>query len=900
MPFDFQRSRRPGGSTLDTSGPIGAAPGKQTLVQATRFPPGAIQRKAGPDAPIQRQDDGRQPDPLPPPPIGSPVVYQYGAGSTDGRANDCGPACVWMVIRMMGYEAQLDAYIVAHRPDSTTYRQIYFGNPDATPPPAPTLQERMDLARRCGNGEDVSTMPALATSDAPMFMTRPSKVDEGVSPANLRASLANLLQLLGVTLTDAELTQLLPVMSDNPDDALYPSEVESDPERTPAQRAGNAQLLAYIRANVAGDSAVILLGQPSAGTAANPVDTAWGWGGDVAQEQGAHTISSARGGHFVIVDDFDTRTGLYTVFDPSYNQPRQVPGLQLIAFVDAYTAGASVNVMPIPTATLRELVADAQAQAAGDAAQPKRAAAAPAATAPAPSGPGAPLPAPTLDKMQRAFTADFTGVRVHVDGAAAAVGALAFARGDDLHFAPGQYRPGTPDGDALIGHELAHVVQQRAGRVSGDGVVEDAGLESEADREGARAAALADLATAAVTFPAPAGGASTAGATPTTATAAPLQKQDNPDATPAGSGGPALTIPPGPIPEPLLRAALGNPARARTVAWWVSRNLYDRDQLRAFWAAPANAETRGAVLGELAVRAAKLELMLGWISVGGLDLHSARGFETTDGANHSAIADGATGDTSTNRGPMPNRYTAGYDGGAGMAGWDWCGMFVGYLYGEILGLDNPGVGSAGMEGWRGGDTVKRGISHKIYPERNVVEGDAGFGTFLRWSEPPRPGDIAVISHQEFVAPGGNGAADARSQDHVALVEQVLDDRIRTVDGNVAINPMRSGTGGAQPNAVAGRGYMLGANYRDQPGSVSFYNQSRILFLGRMTDRASNFAAPDPDAGVVAPTAAALLAHADAANAQAQAVLNAMPATPTEHPFDATQPVYSWMVAESQR
>src|SRR5688572_29245643 len=122
MPFDFQRSRRPGGSTLDTPGPIAAAPGKRTQVEATRFPVGAIQRKAGPGAPIQRQDDGNQPAPLPPPPIGSPVVYQYGAGSTDGRANDCGPACVWMVIRMMGYEAQLDAYIVAHRPDNPTYR----------------------------------------------------------------------------------------------------------------------------------------------------------------------------------------------------------------------------------------------------------------------------------------------------------------------------------------------------------------------------------------------------------------------------------------------------------------------------------------------------------------------------------------------------------------------------------------------------------------------------------------------------------------------------------------------------------------------------------------------------------------------------------------------------------
>jgi hypothetical protein len=44
------------------------------------------------------------------------------------------------------------------------------------------------------------------------------------------------------------------------------------------------------------------------------------------------------------------------------------------------------------------------------------------------------------------------------------------------------------EGLALIGHELAHVLQQRAGRVPGGGVNEDPALEAEADQAGRRAA----------------------------------------------------------------------------------------------------------------------------------------------------------------------------------------------------------------------------------------------------------------------------------------------------------------------------------------------------------------------------------------------------------------------------
>ena len=113
---------------------------------------------------------------------------------------------------------------------------------------------------------------------------------------------------------------------------------------------------------------------------------------------------------------------------------------------------------------------------------------------PASSG-GAAMPQPLRQSMEHAFQSDFSGVQIHADSErAAALGALAYTEGDSVHMAPGQYNPGSQVGRELIGHELAHVVQQREGRVSATGqakglAINDApGLESEADELGKRAA----------------------------------------------------------------------------------------------------------------------------------------------------------------------------------------------------------------------------------------------------------------------------------------------------------------------------------------------------------------------------------------------------------------------------
>lgn len=100
---------------------------------------------------------------------------------------------------------------------------------------------------------------------------------------------------------------------------------------------------------------------------------------------------------------------------------------------------------------------------------------------------GQPLPADVRQRMESALGQRFDQVRVHVGPHVQAVGALAFTQGSNIHFAPGQYNPSTPQGRQMLAHELAHVVQQRSGRVqnpfgSGVAVVQDQRLEAEAER----------------------------------------------------------------------------------------------------------------------------------------------------------------------------------------------------------------------------------------------------------------------------------------------------------------------------------------------------------------------------------------------------------------------------------
>jgi hypothetical protein len=103
-----------------------------------------------------------------------------------------------------------------------------------------------------------------------------------------------------------------------------------------------------------------------------------------------------------------------------------------------------------------------------------------------PTGGGSALPPAVRSRMESSFGASFASVRIHEGGNAQALGAKAYTQGEDVHFAPGAYDPTSKRGEVLLAHELAHVLQQRDGRVvapRGDGgpVVTDTSLEAEAD-----------------------------------------------------------------------------------------------------------------------------------------------------------------------------------------------------------------------------------------------------------------------------------------------------------------------------------------------------------------------------------------------------------------------------------
>jgi len=88
---------------------------------------------------------------------------------------------------------------------------------------------------------------------------------------------------------------------------------------------------------------------------------------------------------------------------------------------------------------------------------------------------GRPLPATLRQRLEPQFGADFSHVRVHDYHAAAhssaALRARAFTLGSDIVFAPGQFAPASANGERLLAHELAHVVQQSGGApaLQGDG-----------------------------------------------------------------------------------------------------------------------------------------------------------------------------------------------------------------------------------------------------------------------------------------------------------------------------------------------------------------------------------------------------------------------------------------------
>ena len=96
-------------------------------------------------------------------------------------------------------------------------------------------------------------------------------------------------------------------------------------------------------------------------------------------------------------------------------------------------------------------------------------------------GGGSPLDLETRTKFEGAYGVDLGNVRLHTGPEAAAMSesiqAEAFTHGSDVYFGPGRFQPGTPAGQHLLAHELAHVATESAGMAGENGIARKASAD---------------------------------------------------------------------------------------------------------------------------------------------------------------------------------------------------------------------------------------------------------------------------------------------------------------------------------------------------------------------------------------------------------------------------------------
>ena len=98
------------------------------------------------------------------------------------------------------------------------------------------------------------------------------------------------------------------------------------------------------------------------------------------------------------------------------------------------------------------------------------------------------IPEPIREKMGASLGMDFSSVKIYESPLVGEQGAQAAAMGNEIAFAPGKFNMGSFSGQALLGHELAHIGQQARGEVSGGGLVRNSSFEHQADVQGMMAA----------------------------------------------------------------------------------------------------------------------------------------------------------------------------------------------------------------------------------------------------------------------------------------------------------------------------------------------------------------------------------------------------------------------------
>jgi len=102
----------------------------------------------------------------------------------------------------------------------------------------------------------------------------------------------------------------------------------------------------------------------------------------------------------------------------------------------------------------------------------------------APTGEGRPMSPKLRSMFEERFGEDFRKVRIHASEHAAesarALDAVAYTVGTDVVFDAGKFNPNSKQGEHLLAHELAHVVQQSRGGDAPQSFNSGSGLEQEA------------------------------------------------------------------------------------------------------------------------------------------------------------------------------------------------------------------------------------------------------------------------------------------------------------------------------------------------------------------------------------------------------------------------------------
>ena len=84
---------------------------------------------------------------------------------------------------------------------------------------------------------------------------------------------------------------------------------------------------------------------------------------------------------------------------------------------------------------------------------------------------GQPLPPSLQHKYESEFGAKLSHVTLHESHVPTLKGAEAYTQGSEIHFKPGGLNPHSDEGQKVLGHELAHVVQQTGNPSGNEGVV---------------------------------------------------------------------------------------------------------------------------------------------------------------------------------------------------------------------------------------------------------------------------------------------------------------------------------------------------------------------------------------------------------------------------------------------